>query len=201
MYKRQGAYAAPATRALPTAPRESVEQRDRKQTAMMIGFPIVTAAHPDWPAMRILQSLTSGLSGTFFAELRGRQSLAYTVFVRPQSFAQRGVFTAYLAGEASKEERARAALLAEIRKLQGEGVREDDLARAKAYYAGTTRLNRESNASLAAEYGGNYILGLPLDSVDRILAAVPGLTVKDLQRVAREQLSGDNYVYAAVRGK
>jgi zinc protease len=196
-----GTYAAPAARGLPATPREAVEQRDRKQTAMMIGFPIVPASHPDWPALRILQSLTSGLSGTFFAELRSRQSLAYTVFARPSALANQGVFLTYLAGEASKEDRARAALLAEIRKLQGEGVREADLARAKAFYAGSTRLNREGNAALAAEYGGNYLLGLPLDSVDRILAAAPGLTVKDLQRVAREHLAGDNYVYAAVRGK
>ncbi|HUP29581.1 MAG TPA: pitrilysin family protein [Usitatibacter sp.] len=188
-------------RAVPDAPRESIEERDRKQTAMMIGFPIVSASHPDWPALRMIQAVTSGLSGTFFAELRSRQSLAYTVFARPQSFARQGLFVGYLAGDASKEAQARAALLAEIRKLQGEGIKADDLARAKAFYAGSTRRSREGNAPLVIEYGGNYLLGLPLDNVDRILAAVPGLTVADLQRVAREQLAGDNYVYAAVRGK
>jgi len=193
--------AAPPPLTLPLARRDAVEERDRKQTAMTIGFSIPPASDPDWPAFRLLQSLTSGLSGTFFAELRSRQSLAYVVFARPQSFASQAMFVGYLAGEAAKEGQSRAALLTEIRKLQGEGVREDDLARAKAFFAGATRRSREGNAMLVAEYGGNYLLGLPLDAVDRHLAAVPKLSVEDLRRVARENLGSENYVYAAVRGK
>jgi zinc protease len=190
----------PLPSALPRS-REAVEVRDRKQTAIMIGFPVVTAAHPDWPAMRMLQTLTGGLSGTFYTELRGRQSLAYVVFTRATSFANHGMFLGYLAGDASKEPTARKALLAEIRKLQGEGVNAGELARAKASYAGATRRSRETSAARALEYGGNYLTGMPLDAVDRILAAVPAIQVQDLQRVARQYLSGDDHVYAAVRGK
>ena len=182
------------------AGKEALEQRDRKQTAMVVGFPAVAPSHPDWPALRLLQSLTSGLSGTFFRELRARQSLAYTVSAAPQSYARQGAFLGYLAGEASKEEAARRALLAELRKLQGEGVREDDLARAKAFYAGSTRIGRETSNALATEYGRNYVLEVPLDNVDRILRVAPGLGVEDLRAVARKYLGGENYVYAAVRG-
>ena len=184
-----------------TASKEALEQRDRKQTAMIVGFPAVAPSHPDWPALRLMQSLTSGLSGTFFRELRARQSLAYTVTAAPQPFAQQGTFIGYLAGEASKEDVARKALLTELRRLQNEGVREDDLARAKAFYAGSTRIGRESSDALVTEYGRNYVLAVPLDNVDRILRAAPALSVEDLRAVARKYLAGDNYVYAAVRGK
>ena len=199
--RRTGAALAalPAPRA-PNASREALEQRDRKQTAMVVGFPAVPPSHPDWPALRLLQSLTSGLSGTFFRELRARQSLAYTVTAAPQPFAQQGAFIGYLAGEAAKEDTARKALLAELRKLQDEGVREEDLARAKAFYAGSTRIGRETSNALVTEYGRNYVLAVPLDNVDRILRAAPGLSVADVRSVARKYLAGDNYVYAAVRG-
>lgn len=191
--------AAPAPRA-PAAMKEAIEVRDRKQTAMVIGFPAAAPASADWHAMRLVQAMTSGLSGTFYRELRARQSLAYVVFAAPLGYAQQGAFIGYLAGEAAKEQTARGALLAELRKLRDAGVREEDLARAKSYFAGSTRIGREGSSALASEYGRNYVLSVPLDHVDLTLRAVPGLSVDDMRAVARRYFSGDNYVYAAVRG-
>jgi zinc protease len=192
---------APPEPKLPTSPREATEQRDRKQTAMVVGFPTVPPADPQWPAFRLMQAVTSGLGGTFFAELRGRQSLAYTVNATPMSFAQYGAFRGYLAGEASKEATAKAALLAEMRKLQGEGIQEPNLARAKAYYTGATLIAMETNVNRAVDYGRSYVLGVPLDHTDRVLKQVPGITSSDLRSAAKKYMAGDNYVYAAVRGK
>ena len=168
---------------------------------MVMGFPAVGPAHPDWHALRLLQSVTSaGLSGTFYRELRARRSLAYVVFARPQSYAQGGMFVGYLAGEASKEKGARAALLNEFRRTRGEGVTEADVVRAKAYYAGSTRIGREESGDRVGEFGRNYVLGVPLDFVDRTLAAIPKVSVADLHAVSARYFSGDDYVYAAVRG-
>lgn len=185
----------------PPIARESIEQRDRKQTALMFGFPAVPPSHPDWHGLRLFQAHTTGLSGTFFRQLRSRQSLAYVLFARPEGYAGTGLFTGYLAGEASKEAEARASLLRELRKLGGDGVEAGDLARAKSFYVGSTRIGRETAGALAAEYGNNYLLGVPLDNVDRTLAAVPTLSVEAMQAIARRYLTGDNYVYAAVRGQ
>ena len=192
--------AAPPAPRLPTAPKQAIEQRDRKQTAMVIGFPTVPPSDPQWPALRLMQAVTSGLSGTFFAELRGRQSLAYTVTAVPVSFATQGAFRGYLAGEASKEQVAQKALLSEMRKLQNEGITAEDLARAQAYYGGSTRLLLETNVARASDYGRSYVLGVPLDHTDRTLRVVPTLKVEDLRAAARRYLGGENYVYAAVRG-
>jgi zinc protease len=185
----------------PMAVKEALEERERKQTAMVIGFPAAAPSSADWHALRLVQSMASGLSGTFFRELRARQSLAYVVFAGAQPYAQQGTFLGYLAGESAKEQTARNALLGELRKLQNEGVAEDDLGRAKSYFAGATRINRESSAALATEYGRNYVLSVPLDNVDRTLRTVPGLSVEDVRAVARRYLSADNFVYAAVRGR
>lgn len=193
-------------RAVPPAPRlartvENVEQRDRKQTALVIAFPAVPPSHADWPALRLLQSITSGLSGTFHAELRGRQSLAYVVYARPVAFAREGTFVGYIACEASKEAAARRGLLDEMHQLRGEGVKAADVERAKAYFSGSTRIARERNASLATEYAGDYMLGLPLDHVDRLLDGIPRLTPDAVRAAAGRYLATDDYVYAAVRGR
>jgi zinc protease len=199
---RSGAkLAPPPVPAPPAEVRESVEQRDRKQTAMIAAFPGPAPSEPSWHAFRLLQYVTSGLSGTFFRELRARRSLAYSVSAAPQAYAGAGTFITYLASEAGKEEVARRSMLAEIHKLQGEGDTEADVARAKPYFAGTTRIARETTGARVTEYGRNYVLSVPLDHVDRTLEAASRLGVEDLRAAARRYLAGDNYVFAAVRGK
>jgi zinc protease len=187
----------PAPR-FPTAVKEAIEQRDRKQTAMVIGFPSVPATSPEWPAFRLMQAVTSGLSGTFFAELRGRQSLAYTVQAGPITFAKEGAFRGYLAGEASKEDTARKALLAEMRKQDGAHRRGGGRANPSSPGRHASRARR---TGARRDYGRNYILALPLDNTDRTLRIIPTLTAEDLRKAAQHYLGGDNYVYAAVRGK
>jgi putative tricarboxylic transport membrane protein len=88
-----------------------------------------------------------------------------------------------------------------MRKLQDSGITEEEVARAESFFAGATRVAREANGALAADYGRNYILALPLDNTDRTLRIIPTLTAQDLRNAARHHLAGDNYVYAAVRGK
>lgn len=182
------------------APKELVEQRERKQTAMIIGFPAAAPASPDWPAMRLLQAHTSGLSGTFFRQLRSREQLAYTVQAAPISLAQQGAFIGYLAGEATKENQARASLLRELRKLQGEGIDPAEMERAKVYLAGNVRIGRETNEALMREYGRDFQLGTPLGSNDATMKRMAELSADDVRAVAKKYFAGDNYVYAAVRG-
>jgi len=107
----------------------------------------------------------------------------------------------YIACEASKEPAARRGLLAEMHKLRGEGVQAGDLSRAKAYYSGSTRIQREANSALMREYASNVLLDLPLDRIDQLLVAIPNLSQEQVRAVAGRWLSGDDYVYAAVRGR
>lgn len=205
--KLRGLAPAGAPRApLPPVPalatvREAIDARDRRQTAFIVGYPAVAAGHPDFAALRLLQAVTSGLSGTFGEELRGRQSLAYTVRVTAEGLAQAGAFVGYLACAAGKEPAARAAMLAQMRSLREAGPAEADVERARAALGGATRIGRESPAALALEYGRSAVLGLPLDHVDRLLAALPGLSAADLKAAAARHAGGEAYVYAALRGR
>ena len=185
----------------PAATVEVVESRERKQTAIVIGFPAVPPEHPDWIVLRLLQDVTSGLSGTFFAELRGRRSLAYTVFTSVSGRQRAGAFLGYIASEAAKEKESREGLLTEMRNLRGAGVSSADLERAKAYMAGTTRIRLQTNGALAGEIAQNYLLGLGLDFTERMLARIRTISVDEMRTIAQKYLSGDNYVVAILRGE
>jgi zinc protease len=179
---------------------ETAEFRDRKQSAMVLGYRTVPRNHQDWPPLRLLRNVTSGLSGTFFAELRGRQSLAYTVFASEQSMADAGFFFAYLASDADKEEAARKALLHEIQRLQSDGVDEETVAKAQASYAGSNRIGLQTNAARAGVHADNHFYGLGLDFTERSAKAIAALTGEDLRNVAKKYLAHDHYVAATLKG-
>lgn len=118
--------------------RRDVTHDDHERSIGDDTFPAVARSHEDWSKLRLMSNITSGLAGTFFAELHGRRSLACTVFAGEFSNAEAGAFIAYLASEAKKEPEAREALLGEIRRLAKDGFGDEELARAKKYFAGST---------------------------------------------------------------
>ncbi|HVT04159.1 MAG TPA: pitrilysin family protein [Thermoanaerobaculia bacterium] len=185
----------------PAAVREVVEIRDKKQSALVYVFPSVPPAHSDWIPIRLLQDVTSGLAGTFFAELRGKRSLAYTVYAGDSSRELAGAFVAYIATDAVKEEEARIALLEELRRLGEDGIQAADVARARSHMAGSTRIRLQTNSALRNEISQNYLYSLGLDFTERFLERIHAVTLEELRAVAKKYLSSDNYTVAILRGK
>jgi zinc protease len=177
------------------------EVRNRKQTTIVVGFPTVPPSHTDWVTFRVIQDITSGLAGTFFAELRGKRSLAYTVFAGDSSRQYAGCFVGYIATEAAKEQEAREGLLAEIRRLSEDGVTAADLERAKLHIAGSMKIRLQTNSALRNEIAENYLYGLGLDFTEHFLDRVHGVTLQEVRDVAKRYLTGDNYTVAILRGK
>lgn len=184
-----------------TATTEISEVRDRKQSAMAIGFPTVPPTHPDWITLRLIQNVCSGLSGILFAELRGRRSLAYTVYAGDASNMLAGAFVAYIATEASKEAEAKEALLAEIRKLGVDGFSLEDLERSKSHLTGTTKIRLQTNSARRGEIAQSYLYNLGIDFTPRFLERIHGVSLEEARQVAGKYLSGDAIVIATVRGR
>jgi hypothetical protein len=92
---------APAVRAAaPTWPgeiRQRVDNRDKAQTAIALGFPGPTRLDAHRYAVGTLMLIASGLGGRFFDELRDKRSLAYTVQAWATERVSAGMFTAYIA--------------------------------------------------------------------------------------------------------
>jgi zinc protease len=199
---RRGSARAAVRAPLPPASRlETVEFRNRKQSAIVMLFPAPPAADADASRLALLQSITSGLSGTLFAELRGKRSLAYTVFSSYLPRRAGGLGFAYLATEAKKEDEAKSALLAELRRFATDGFGQADLERGKSSFAGSTRIDLETNGGLLADLAGNQLLGLGLDATEKKLAVVKATSLEELRATAAKVFSSENFATAVLRGK
>jgi zinc protease len=199
--RRQDEREVVADPAPPEARLEVVEYRNRKQSVIVYAFPTVQRSHEDWPKLRLLSNITSGLAGTFFAELRGRRSLAYTVFATENTNANAGSFFAYLASEASKEPEARDALLGEIRRLKTDGFGDQELERAKSYFAGSTRIALQTNSAQSRDMSRNWFHKLNVEYTLETIDEVQNFSLEQMRKIAEKYFSGDQFVGAIMRGE
>jgi zinc protease len=199
--RRGSARSALRLPAPPPTRTETVEYRDRKQSAIVMAFAGPPASDPEAARLELLQNVTSGLAGTLFAELRGRRSLAYTVFAGYRPYREGGLALAYLATEASKESEAKEALLVELRKLSTDGFGAEQLATAKSSFAGSTKIDLQTNGQLRDELARGTLYGTGLDSTAKRLALAQATTLEELRATAAKWFGAERFVTAIVRGK
>jgi zinc protease len=144
--------------------------------------------------------VTSGLGGRFFEQLRDRQSLAYTVAAYPIERRVCGSFAAYIATEPSREEEARAGLLAQFEALREAPVRDDELVRAQAYLIGAHAIAQQSGASVLAEMVDAWLFGDGLAELAAVEARLQAVTAEAMQSLARTWFDPARRVEGVVQG-
>ena len=201
MPRAQAAKSVALAPAMPTTKTEAIEYRDKKQSSIYIGFPAVPIANPDWPRLRLVQEIASGGNPLLMNELRGKRSLAYTVFGNISASAQAGAFVAYIGTEARKEEEARQGLVDELRRIAKDAVTEESLALAKSSLTGSVALQQQTNAAHVTDLARAHFNDLGLDFTRRAVAEASKLTLEDVRKTAEKYLTPENYTVATVRGK
>jgi zinc protease len=183
----------------PAEPADIVEEWRKAQTALAMLLPAPGREDPDRHAAAVLATVASGLGGRFFAALRDRESLAYTVHVGARAARGAGWFTSYLACAPGKEAQARAGLVREWALLADAAVDPEELARAKAYLLGALAIRQQSAASVASDVAEAWSAGA-LESLVEEPEAIRAVTAADLRRVAERALAAAP-VWGAVRGR
>ena len=67
--------------------------------------------------------------------------------------------------------------------------------------AGSTRIDRQTNAALRNELADGALLGIGLDAVDRRLAVAQATTLEELRQTAGRWFGAENFATAVLRGK
>jgi len=87
-------------------------------------------------------------------------------------------------------------MLAEIKKFTTRKVTPDELADNKTFFIGRLPLSLETNDGVASAIGTMELYDLGLDYYQRYPTLVKAVTRDDIQQVAHEFLSAENYVLA-----
>jgi predicted Zn-dependent peptidase len=161
--------------------------KDTEQYHICFGAPGLTRDDERRYALAVLDSILGGSSSSrLFREVREKRGLAYAVGSYNEQYTDSGMVAAYVGTREENVEQVCAIIGAELRRLGDEPVSAAELGRAKESVKGRLVLSSESTAARMSRISRATLFGLPIDSLDEMLAKVDAVTVEDLTALASE---------------
>jgi predicted Zn-dependent peptidase len=152
-------------------------------------------------ALRVLDTILGGsTSSRLFQEVREKRGLAYSVYSYASHYADSGQVAIYVGTRPDNVTEAVDVIGSELRRLQEEGVTEEELELARDNVKGRTVLSMESTLTRMNRLGSSVLMGVPLLTVDELLAAFDAVTLDDVNGLAREFWQPERIAAAGVGG-
>jgi predicted Zn-dependent peptidase len=160
------------------------EARELDQVHIILGFPSVSYADPDYyPVMLLSTLLGGGMSSRLFQEVREKRGLVYSVYSFSAPYLDGGLFGIYAGtGEAEAAE-LMPVTIEELRKVQ-RGVDEAELSRARAQVKAGLLMSLESTGSRCEQLARQLQVFGRVIPTEESVAKINAVTVEDISRAA-----------------
>jgi zinc protease len=179
--------------------RRAIENRDKKQAVLFIGFPGATLHSEDRHALDLIQEACSDLGSRLFLRIREKLGLAY--YVGAQNFVglAPGYFAFYAGTEPEKADLVEQEILKEAGLLRSEGLTPDELKRAKAKIIGQKKIARQDLGGFAMATALDELYGLGYNYTDTEDARIEAVTLDQVKTVAQKYLAPEQVAVAIVK--
>jgi predicted Zn-dependent peptidase len=173
--------------------------KDTEQYHICFGAPGINRADERRFALAVLDSILGGSSSSrLFREVREERGLAYSVGTYSEQFTDTGVVATYVGTREDNVEQVCEVIGNEFGRIRTEPVSADELDRAREHVKGRVVLSGESTAARMNRIARATLHGLPLLSLDEMLAEIDKVTVGDLTELAAEIFPAERMSAAAV---
>lgn len=170
-----------------------VDRPGAVQTAVRAGHLALPRAHPDFLAFDVAIKILGGEGGNRLGGvLRTERSLTYAASADTAGRRSAGDFMATTDTRSVATAEALRLTVDEIARLRRESVTQRELRSAQAYLAGHFPITLETPNAIAAQVLEAIIFGLDFDELETYRERINGVTVGDIQRVARAYLKPGN---------
>ncbi len=166
------------------------ETRELDQVHVVLGFPAVAYADPDYyPTLLLSTLLGGGMSSRLFQEIRERRGLVYSIYSFTAPFLDGGLFGIYAGTGEHEAEELVPVTLEELRRVQS-GVTEDELRRARAQVKASLLMSLESTGSRCESLARQLQVHGRIIPVAETVAKLDGVSIADVERAAARVFRG-----------
>jgi predicted Zn-dependent peptidase len=163
--------------------------RSLEQVHLILGAAGISYHHDDFFALSVLSTLVGGgMSSRLFQEVREKRGLVYSVYSFTSAYADGGLFGIY-AGTGEEEVAELVPLLCEcLTDVAGGGLREEEVARARAQLRASVLMSLESTSARAEQAAQQTLIyGRPL-TTGEMIERIDAVDRPAVERVARHLL-------------
>jgi predicted Zn-dependent peptidase len=175
--------------------------KETEQYHLCLGGPGISRRDDRRFALRVLDTILGGAtSSRLFQEVREKRGLAYAVYSYVSHYADSGQVAVYVGTRPDNVVEAMDVIGTELTRLHADGVTEEELERARENVKGRTVLSMESTLTRMNRLGSSVLMGVPVMTVDEVLAAFDAVTLDDVAALAREMFDPARLSAAGVGG-
>jgi len=168
-------------------PRELVHFKQADQTHIVLGFRAFDMKDERRYALTLLTDILGGGMGSrLFQRIREEMGAAYYVRAETDLFSDHGLITMSAGVTHEKLRDVIKAGLEEFVRFAQEPVDTETLDRAKRHVAGQFALSLETSDALGYYYGGQEVMGLPLQTPEEYIGKMNAVTHEEIMKVARD---------------
>lgn len=175
------------------------ERKDTEQYHVCVGGLGLPRQDERRFALRVLDTIFGGTSSSrLFQEVREQRGLAYAVSSFTGQYADTGQVGLYVGTRPDNLTPALEVIAHELERLRRDPASDEELARAKENLKGRIVLSLESTGSRMNRLGSHILGGVPLLSVDEVIAQIDAVTREDLVLLAHELLAPEHLSVAGI---
>ncbi len=179
--------------------RVSFLEKDTEQYHVCIGGEGIARDDERRFALRVLEGVLGGTSSSrLFQEVRERRGLAYSVFCFSSLYAQTGEVGVYVGTRPDKLAEALSVLAVELDRAVGDPAAEEELVRSRENLKGRMALALESTGARMSRLGTSVLNGLPILSIEELIARIDAVDLVALRELSGEILSPGRLSVAGV---
>jgi predicted Zn-dependent peptidase len=178
---------APPSAPSSIAPGRRFHPKQTEQYHLCLGGPAIARADDRRFVLRVLDTMLGGsTSSRLFQEVREKRGLAYSVFSYSSQYLDSGQVGVYVGTRPENVKSAMEVIATELRRIVAEPIARDELERAKENVKGRLVLSLESTLTRMNRLGGSLLTGVPLLSLDEMVAAIDAVTADDVTTLAAD---------------
>lgn len=188
---------------LMTAPSSShkvlCRNKDTEQVHLCVGTPGLKLAHDKIYTFQLINTiLGGGISSRLFQEIREQRGLVYSVYSYHASYHDTGLFCVYAGLSKQNMDQALELIIAQIRDIQRNSVKNEELQRAKDQLRGNLLLSLENVSTRMSRLGKSELYLGQVIPPEEIVARIKKVTAAEIQELAGEMLKPENFSLAAI---
>ena len=172
--------------------KKKVEYIDTQSGYMMIGFRGTSITDKDSYAMDVLSTiLGEGRSSVLYQVLKEKKRIAFSIYAGNSTFKDDGIFYINAKFEPEKCKNVQDTIFEEIKRIQQNGVTDEQLKLAKNIIERNTYYSRESVSNISNEIGYTMALTNDIKFYDHYINNIKQVTKEDVKKAAEKYLGID----------